>query len=399
MNIPKELIGEKVYHKILKYGSIIDCTNLCILVRFDNEVCNQKLHKFPFPDIMFDERNLMTTNSKVINNFLATNKANHTCLGCGKQVVSDLSLSAHHLCSDCVSQMVLCAECGNLFEQDECTRDYYGKFLCKSCAQSTRFYCPHCEALHPLSELIYSPFMPKEFKICEDCIKWTDYVRCTYCGTYASEEIIKEIDGDRLCPQCTKQKTGQCHICGKLTVLKNSDATITCTECKRLISHQEFIDGLDFSTLKIKLILFSTFKTSKTIKLMSRLRHSYGDAPKDKSKEPIDILLIETYHGALVVCYDAPQNSKYLPRYGCTLTTLKKDGPIHLFSGNTCVIKRELPIPSLGKTFYVWERPYRLDAQTISDMAYGDRWEGQALVYEGNKYGDTSTFIILGFIR
>lgn len=399
MNIPKELIGEKVHHRILKYGSIVDCTDLCILVRFDNEVCDQKPHKFPFPDIMLDERNLMTTDSKVINDFLTINRANHTCLRCGKQVVSDLSLSSHHLCSDCVSQMVLCAECGNLFEQDECIRDHSGKSLCKDCAQSTRFYCSHCGTLHPLSELIRSQFIPKKFKICEDCIEWTDYVPCTCCGTYASEEIIKEIDGVRLCPQCAKQKTGQCHICGELTVLKDTDTTITCTECERLISHQEFIDSLDFSTLKIESILFSTFKTSKTIKLMSRLRHSYGDAPTDKSREPIDILLIETYHGALVVRYDAPQNSKCLHHYGCTLTTLKKDGFIHLFSGNTCVIKRELPISSLGKTFYVWERPYRLDAQTISDMDYGDRWEGQDLVYEGNKYGDTSAFIILGFIR
>ena len=81
------------------------------------------------------------------------------------------------------------------------------------------------------------------------------------------------------------------------------------------------------------------------------------------------------------------------------MTILKKEGPFHLFSGNTRTIKRELPLSSLGKTFYVWERLYRLDAQTISDMDYGDRWEGQDVVYEGNKYGDTSAFIILGFIR
>ena len=80
MNIPKELIGEKVHHRILKYGSIVDCTDLCILVRFDNEVCDQKPHKFPFPDIMLDERNLMTTDSKVINDFLTINRANHNSI-------------------------------------------------------------------------------------------------------------------------------------------------------------------------------------------------------------------------------------------------------------------------------------------------------------------------------
>lgn len=399
MNIPKKFIGEKIYHKTLKFGSIIDCTDLYILVRFDNETCEQIPHKFQFPDIMFDNRNLITTESKVILDFLAMIKTNHTCLKCGKQVIDDLSLNSHHFCSVCVSQMILCSECGKFFERNECVTDDYGESLCKNCAQTTRFYCSHCNTLRPLSELIQSPYIPEEQKICGDCIEWMDYISCSCCGEYVPEEIIEEIDGYYLCPQCKETQTGRCHICGELTVLKNVDAAITCTECSHLIAHQEFIGTLDFSTLKIASIPFSIFKASKTIKLMSRLRHSYGDAPKDKTKEPIDILLIETYHGALVVCYDAPQNSKYLYHYGCTLTTLKKEGPIHLFSGNTCVIKRELPVPSLGKTFYVWERPYRLDAQTISDMDYGDRWEGQALVYEGNKYGDTSAFIILGFIR
>lgn len=399
MNIPKEFIGEKIYHKTLEFGSIVDYTNLYILVRFDNETCEQIPHKFKFPDIMFDDRKLITTESKVILDFLATIKTNHTCLKCGKQVIDDLSLNSHHPCSDCVSQMILCSECGKLFERDKCVNDDYGESLCKNCAQSTRFCCSHCNTLRPLSELIQSPYIPEELKICGDCIEWTDYISCSCCGEYVPEDIIEEIDGDNLCPQCRENQTGRCHVCGELTVLKNTDAAITCTECSRLMAHQEFIDTLDFSTLKIASIPFSTFKESKTLRLMSRLRHSYGTAPKNSDNEPIDILLIETHNGALVVSYDAPQNSKYLHHYGCTLTTLKKGGPYHLFIGNTCRTKRKLPVPALGKTFFVWERPYRLNAQTHSDMDYGDRWEGSDLVYEGNKYGDTSEFVILGFIK
>lgn len=399
MNIPKEFIGEKIYHRIRKFGSIVGCTDLYVLIRFDNETCEQIPHKFQFPEIMFDERKLITTESKVILDFLATIKTDHTCLKCEKQVIDDLSLTSHHLCSACVSQMILCSECGKLFERDECVVDNYGEFLCKNCTQSTRFYCSHCNTLRPLSELIQSPYIPEKLKLCGDCIEWADYTSCSCCGEYVPEEMIEEIDGDKLCPQCMSTKTGRCHFCGKLTVLKDEDTAITCTECSRLIAHQKFIDTLDFSTLKIASIPFSTFKASKTLRLMSRLRHSYGTAPCDPAKEPIDILLIETYHGALVVCYDAPQNSKYLHQHGSTLTNLKKDGPYHLFNENTCSIKRKLPIPALGKTFFVWERPYRLNAQTQSDMDYGDRWEGADLVYEGNKYGDTSEFVILGFIK
>ena len=49
-------------------------------------------------------------------------------------------------------------------------------------------------------------------------------------------------------------------------------------------------------------------------------------------------------------------------------------------------------------TFHIWERPYCLCAQTVSDMNYGDRWEGTELVWEGNKYGDTTRFFIIGYL-
>lgn len=399
VSIPKELIGEKVYHKTLKHGIIVDCLDSYILVKFDNESSKQEPHRFQFPNIMFNEQKLMTTDSSIVNDYISTYRANHTCSKCGKCVIEDLSLSSHHLCSNCVPKIVVCAECGKCFTQDKCIKDCYGETLCKECVKSTRFYCSCCKRLHPLSELIQSPFMPKELHICDSCIESDDYIQCTCCDTYVPKEIIEHIDGYMLCPKCKKLFTGQCSICGKLSFLGNSDTETICRECKRLILHQKFIDNLDFSKLKIESISFSTFKTSKTIKLMSRLRHSYGNVPQDEDKLPIDILLIETYYGNLVVCYDAPESSKMLYHHSCTLTTLKKDGVLFLFNENTCTVKRELPVPYLNKTFYVWERPYLLYAQTASDMDYGDHWEGSELVYEGNRYGNTSKFIILGFVR
>ncbi len=46
--------------------------------------------------------------------------------------------------------------------------------------------------------------------------------------------------------------------------------------------------------------------------------------------------------------------------------------------------------------FYYWKTPILIRAQTYADMDFRKEWYGDDLVYEGNNYGDTSDFYIIG---
>ena len=149
---------------------------------------------------------------------------------------------------------------------------------------------------------------------------------------------------------------------------------------------------------------FRQFREMRTRTIMSRLRHSYDKFVLDDLKaehQSIDVLYLTAFGAKFVIIYDLPLDFQYLNKASCTLTDLKKTGLYFLYSGDTCRISKEVSI-DIDEFFYIWEVPYKLHAQTISDMYYGDHWywAGKNLneVIEGNKYGDTSSFYILGYI-
>jgi len=54
---------------------------------------------------------------------------------------------------------------------------------------------------------------------------------------------------------------------------------------------------------------------------------------------------------------------------------------------------------SNGKNLKLWETPYILEAQTDYDKDYRKEWKNGYLEYEGNEYGDTSEFYIIGCLE
>ena len=169
---------------------------------------------------------------------------------------------------------------------------------------------------------------------------------------------------------------------------------------EELLKYYAYIDSLDFSQLKTRQISFDKFKSGNTKILMGRLQHYYEPVfspAKDIDTESFDVLLLNTAHGKLVVMYIIPEEFKSLALYGCTLTSLKRKGYLHLFFGGTTKELPEKKTTPLGQ-FHCWERPYELRAHTEADEDYGDIWNGDKLVRAGNKYGDTSKFLIIGYI-
>lgn len=49
-----------------------------------------------------------------------------------------------------------------------------------------------------------------------------------------------------------------------------------------------------------------------------------------------------------------------------------------------------------GKKIYLYTKPVELCGQTYDDMDYRKEWYNGELEYEGNNYGDTSTFYFIG---
>jgi hypothetical protein len=164
-----------------------------------------------------------------------------------------------------------------------------------------------------------------------------------------------------------------------------------------LSKYLEYISSLDLFNIESETLSFGTLKRMNSRQLMSRLRHSYGSNPTDSCHLPIDALFIDNFCEEFIVIYKMPHEFVDLPKYGCTLTALKKTSITFLRYGGKCVEARNIPL-SEKSSLVLWERPFCLHAQTVSDMNYGDRWEGRDLVYEGNKYGDTSRFYIIGYI-
>lgn len=159
----------------------------------------------------------------------------------------------------------------------------------------------------------------------------------------------------------------------------------------------EYASSLDLLNLESETVFFGTLKRMNTRQIMSRLRHSYGENPDDSDKSPIDVLFIDNFCEEFIVVYKMQKNFVNLPKYRCTLTELKKTGVTFLRYGGKCVEAKTIPL-SEKLSLVLWERPFCLNAQTVSDMDYGDRWEGRDLVHEGNKYGDTSRFYIIGYL-
>ncbi len=171
---------------------------------------------------------------------------------------------------------------------------------------------------------------------------------------------------------------------------------------EKIERYYNFIDSIDFSTLRIEEVSFYRFKREKTKILMGRLQHYYehvlSQPARPYNTESLDILLVNTAFGKLVILYIVPDEFKSLSLRGCTLTEFKRDEYHHLFSETTCKERPLYKKTSCGE-FHSWERPYELRAHTEADEDYGNIWNGDTLVHEGNKYGDTSKFCIVGYIN
>ena len=111
---------------------------------------------------------------------------------------------------------------------------------------------------------------------------------------------------------------------------------------------------------------------------------------------------------SIVVTYRIPDKYKvYTNIRGAEFTLSeykkKKYKNLHMYNDSKEEnVAFEMPFDESDK-IKIFKKPYIMKAQTKFDMNYGDRyyWLSGELDYveEGNKYGDTSEFVVIGFIE
>lgn len=381
MNTNNIFLGEKIHHEILGKGTIVNCYSNYIVIQFDLDE-EGKTRSFQFPDIFTGNKILMAFDSKEVNDYIR----------------NEIETNNGSICCSCTNGVTLvkCKDCSKMYDPNECVIDDDGQFQCKDCYNKLHFICPICGETRLIENSIISPFIKDGKPICEFCAE-NRFIQCSSCKLWVPEEKVTSVGCLSLCPSCTKEQVTVCSECGALSVKNDSSTRNLCYDCESKYLYLDYISTLDICGMKSNSFSFDNFRNMRTVKIMSKLRHGYGDFPTDKTHAPFDVLFLCTYIGELVIIWKMPERFKNLCQYGCTLTELKKNGIWHLAHGQTCIVKRIVHLPN-KKYFNIWESPYQLRAQTVTDMDYGDRWEGLDLIHEGNKYGDTSSFYIIGYI-
>jgi hypothetical protein len=154
----------------------------------------------------------------------------------------------------------------------------------------------------------------------------------------------------------------------------------------------EYLQTLDLSKKPSEYVYLHELKRMRTTSLMSRLNNtcfSKGCC--------IDSLIINIRDVDIVVIYGLPYQYASISReWGSwTMTELKDTGCYCFEQINKDRISKRIHWDD-KKWLNVWSVPLHLRAVTNGDKDFRKEYEGGYLVYEGNQYGDTSDFYIIG---
>ena len=168
--------------------------------------------------------------------------------------------------------------------------------------------------------------------------------------------------------------------------------------CNKLSDFKSYLSELNIESLRKAEYVFGYMRDIQTRKLMSRLNHSVEDAQ-------IDILLISNIYNSTKWIVVSSQSNLFNPYiydkiYGeFTMTEFKcKKGFSFIYELKQLDNDALLKIDKEYSILHIWKEPILIRAQTYEDMDFRKEWKGGYLVYDGNNFGDTSKFYIIGSI-
>ena len=169
--------------------------------------------------------------------------------------------------------------------------------------------------------------------------------------------------------------------------------------------YRTYLESLNIGALKSKQAWLGS--ELKTTDIMTALRHHYtGEKSNSTSNDAFDVLYLvisKRIHvlGVLVVLHISEKkmeqyfSENVLVGRETTFTQLKVQRK-SIWVSRCYAEPNEKILLSNGKALKLWERPYILKATTDYDKDFRKEWQDGELVYEGNNWGDSSTFYIVG---
>ena len=344
---------------------------------------------------------------------------NHLCSMCGKYNYDVDITSDKKYCPECIAEgIVHCVLCkkhipkkNSIFEYDV---NYVG-YYCRECNKKIYFCCSECGRNYKLDYLFESEDIISKKKICIACAE-TYYHSCYSCGRYLEEKdvikaTIKRFSSEHqydFCSECYEKKVKKCSKCG-IVFLSEGSGNNVCDSCNINEEYLEFVKRIDFTQMIKEEYRNFEFMSMKSIDIMTRLRASEDTVIKLNGQRFDLLVLSDRIFGiSIVVTYRIPDKYKvYTNIRGeeFTLSEYKKEKykNLHMYNDSKEEnVAFEMPFDE-SEIIKIFKKPYIMKAKTKFDMNYGDRyyWSGGNLDYvdEGNKYGDTSEFVVIGFIE
>lgn len=157
-------------------------------------------------------------------------------------------------------------------------------------------------------------------------------------------------------------------------------------------AYVKYLQTLELPKKPSQYVYVHELKRLRTTELMSRL--NYTCFLKDSC---IDSLIINIDDVDLVVICGLPyQYASISHEWGSWTMTELKDSSYRCFEQINKDRVSERIRWNDEKWLNVWSVPLHLRAVTYGDKDFRKEYEGGCLVYEGNQYGDTSDFYIIG---
>lgn len=395
-----EFIGIEVVHRVFGSGIIVALDPNRIIVEFGSTDKKQAL--FRFPDAFCGNIPYLETNNPILSEYIQSCiQEACTCLSCKRVVIKPCYLNSKKLCEECERNLFPCEECGEMVDRRYISDSEYA--LCQKCFDRTYYKCSVCQGTYEKRSMpsLNNPDKTEEIW-CADCAAEKGFHLCSGCDKIYPDEKIVSLDYSSFCPTCLIEQTHICENCGSRYILGSWDTDEHfCFTCYRRKTYMETLLAMDFSALRVERITPYRLARIQTVPLMTMLCTPYGQKDKKGNiKESCDVILIDTYNKALVLVSGTfPLVKMSAKSYNeATMTEFKRQNLSYSLLEEKHDLLLTLPW-SNELLFDVWQNPFLLKAGTYYDRDYRKEWYGDNLVYEGNNYGDTTEFFIVGVLR